>query len=34
VDVGQSIPCIFAAVDNRQEEHQTSIIEMEGNLCD
>jgi len=33
-DVGQSIPCIYVAVENRQAEHQTSIIEMDGKLYD
>ena len=33
-DVSQSIPWIYAAVDNRQVEHQSSIIEMEGKLHD
>jgi len=31
-DVGQSIPRIYAAVDNGQAEHLTSIIEMNGTL--
>lgn len=33
-DVGQSIPWIYAAFDNKQADHQTSIIDMEGKLCD
>lgn len=31
-DVGHSIPQIYASFDNKQEYHQTSIIEMEGNI--
>ena len=30
----QIIPRIYAALDNRQADHQTSIIEMDGKLCD
>ena len=33
-DVGQSIPWIYTALDNRQTDHLTSIIEMEGKICD
>ena len=33
-DVGHNIPCIYADVDNMQEDHQASIIEMDGKLCD
>ena len=33
-DVGQSIPRIYATLDNRQEDHQTSIIEIHSNFCD
>ena len=33
-DVGQSIPHIYAALDNKQAEHQASIIQMDGKLCD
>ena len=33
-DVGQRVPHIYAALDNKQEDHQTSIIEMNGKLCD
>jgi len=33
-DVGQRIPCIYAVLDNRKENHQAFIIEMEGKLCD
>ena len=33
-EVGQSIPRIYAALDNIQADHQASIIEMEGKLCD
>ena len=34
VDVGQSIPQIYATLDNIQEDHQESIIEMDGKLYD
>lgn len=30
--VGQSIPQIYVEFDNKQEDHQASIIEMEGKL--
>lgn len=33
-DVGQSIPRIYETMDNRQAEHQASIIEMDSKLCD
>lgn len=33
-DVGQSIPCIYEVVYNRKAEHQASIIEMDGKVCD
>lgn len=33
-DVGKIIPRIYATVDNMQVDHQASIIEMEGKLCD
>jgi len=33
-DIGQSIPHLYAALDNKQAEHQPSIIEMDDNLCD
>eukprot|EP00253_Pinus_taeda_P027395 PITA_27395 len=33
-DVGHNIPRIYAVVDNRQANHQASIIEMDGKLCD
>jgi len=33
-DVGHSIPRIYADVDKRQVDHQRSIIEMYGKLCD
>lgn len=32
MDVGQNIPHIYAELDNRQIDHQTSIINMESNL--
>lgn len=31
--VGQRIPHIYAVVDNMQVDHQASIIEMDGKLC-
>ena len=31
-DAGQSIPCIYAVLDNKQTYHQASIIDMEGNI--
>jgi len=33
-DVGHKIPQIYAIMDNVQHDHQASIIEMEGKLCD
>ena len=33
-DVGHSIPLIYAVVDNKQEDHQASIIDMDGKHCD
>lgn len=33
-DVGQSIPHIYAAVENKEEEHHASIIEMDSKICD
>ena len=33
-DVGHSIPRIYAVVDNKQADHQASIIEMDGKICD
>ena len=33
-DVGHHIPLIYAIVDNKQADHQASIIEMDGKLCD
>jgi len=32
-DVGHNIPQIYATVDNRQADHQASIIEMDDKLC-
>ena len=32
-DVGQSIPHIYVALDNKHAEHQSSIIEMDGKIC-
>ena len=31
---GQSIPRIYASLDNIHADHQASIIEMYGKLCD
>jgi len=33
-DVGQSIPWMYATLDNRQLDQYASIIEMYGKLCD
>ena len=33
-DVGKSIPRIYATFDKKQVDHQASIIQMEGQLCD
>jgi len=33
-DVGQSIPWIYAALDNMHADHQESIIEMGSKVCD
>ena len=33
-DVGHIIPRIYADVDSRQVDHQASIIEMDGKICD
>jgi len=33
-DIGQSVSRIYVALDNRQEDHQASIIEIDGKLCD
>ena len=33
-DVGHSIPRIYAAMGNRKADHEASIIEMDGKLCD
>lgn len=32
--VGQSIPWIYVVMDKKKEDHQTSIIEIEGKICD
>ena len=34
MDVGYSIPRIYAVVDNRQAEHRSSVIEMDGKIFD
>jgi predicted aspartyl protease len=31
-DVGKSMPRIYAAMDNRQEDHQPHMIEVEGKI--
>lgn len=33
-DVRESDPCIYAALDNKQVDHQAFIIKMDGNICD
>ena len=33
-DVRKNIPLIYAALDNRHIDQYTSIIEMDGNICD
>ena len=33
-DVGHNIPQIYAVLDSMQEDHQASISEMDGKLCD
>jgi len=33
-DVAQSVPQFYAALDNRQADHQAFIIEMDGKLSD
>jgi len=33
-NVGQSVPRIYAALDNKHADHQVSIIEMDSKLCD
>jgi len=33
-DVGQSIPRIYAALENTHADHQASVIQMDGKLCD
>jgi len=33
-DVGQSVPRIYASLDNRQDDHHVSIIEMGIKLYD
>ena len=32
-DIGQSIPHIYASLDNKQAEHHAFIIEMDGKIC-
>jgi hypothetical protein len=31
-DVARSLPQIYAALDNRQDDHQASVVEMEGSM--
>ena len=33
-DGGQSIPMIYATLENRNAYHQASIIDMDGKICD
>ena len=33
-DVGHNIPKIYTIVENKQVDHQASIIEMDGKICD
>ena len=33
-DVGQSVPQIYAALDNRQGDHKVSIINVDGKIGD
>ena len=33
-DFAQSIPCLYATVDNRQAEHEASIIDMDSKIFD
>ena len=33
-NVGQSVPRIYAALENKQVGHQAFIIEMDGKICD
>ena len=32
--VGHNIPPIYVVVDNKKADHQASIIDMDGKLCD
>jgi hypothetical protein len=32
-DVARSMPCIYAALDNNQANHQDSVVEMEGMIA-
>jgi len=32
-DVAHIFPIIYASLENHQEDHQASIIEMEGKVC-
>jgi hypothetical protein len=31
-EVGRSMPCIYAALQNRQEDYQSHMIEVEGDI--
>ena len=33
-DIARNIPTISAALENRQAEHQATMVEMEGNISD
>ena len=33
-DIARNIPTINAALENRQAEHQATMVEMEGNIVD
>jgi len=33
-DIGQIIPSIYATLDKKHADHQASIIEMDGKICD
>jgi len=33
-DVGKSVPRIYATLDNMKDDHQASIIKMEGKIYD
>lgn len=33
-DVGKRIPRIYASLENKEEDHKESIIQMDNNICD